>query len=307
MRKILNIAPFVLLSSYAIAEPTWYGNFNINTNLQENYNPLIDELYMDSNYSYIGIGGQEKLDGYNSFAKRLKYKIEFDLEINDHEKPIKLNQAVTGFETNIGNIMIGHQKTIQSDLLLKPMNIFNASRIVALEETEYVDDVIENTIRIDSKVLGFYVGASISMDNSDPESRAIDSQSIGAAMRNDKYQYAFVYWKDNNWNNNEGVSYLGINFNYNFNIFGISGSVVKPTNASLPNTNDIAIAIKTTNTWDAKLKYGNVEKEWDSFGIGLESSLSKNIKTYFEYQNKDFKDDNIKNQSLISLGINYKL
>lgn len=307
MKNVIKLLPIVLFSSQAIADPSWYGNLNLNTNVQENYNPLIDEVYMDSNYSYIGIRGDEKVNEYSGLIKSLKYKIEFDLEINDEDRPIKLYQAVTGLETNYGNILIGHQKPIQSDLLFKPMNIFNASRVIALEETGYVNEVIKNTVRFDTRLFGFYVGASISMDNSSPESRAIDSQSVGLAMRKQNYQYGVAYWKDNNFNNNEGVSYLGVNFNYKFKLFGVSGSVVKPTDADLPQTTDIAVAMNATSSWDTKIKYGNVEDEWKSYGIGFETNLNKKIKTYIEYQQKNFDNSDLEDKSLFSVGVNYKL
>lgn len=306
MKKIALIIS-MLASTSVFSEPTWYGNVNININQQDNYDPLIDELYMDSNYSYLGIVGQENIKGYDNVIKKIKYKVEFDLEINDQEKPIKLNQALVGFDTLLGNVLIGHQKTIQNDVLLEPMNVFNASRIIALEETEYVSDIINNTIRLDSKIMGMYIGASISMDNSDPESESIDSIAFGIVSKGSDYQYGLTYWEDKNWNNSEGVGYWGGNISYNYNITAISASLVKPSNSKLPKTEDIAFALKFTNNMDAKIKYGNVENNWISYGFGLESKFNDNSKWYLEYQKKDFEDNNLNNQSLLSLGLNYKL
>lgn len=306
--KISILALGILSSNLALAEPVWYGNMNLNMNIQENFkqDENISDTYMDSNYSYLGIAGQEKVKEPGSLVKTLKYRVEYELDINNKEQSLVLNQAVGAIEMVAGTILIGHQNPIQRDILLKPMDVFNASRIIALEEGGYVDDVIDNTIRLDTKFLGMYLGVSASMNNPDPESDDIDSFAIGLASKSKSYQYGIVYWEDNDWSEATRVGYWGANASYNYGIWALSVSLVQPTVKAMPESSDVAIVMKMSNDMSAKTKYGKLNDEWDSYGVGIEGKLTKASKWYIEYQEKDFADKTIDGQKLTSIGINYK-
>lgn len=306
--KISILALGILSSNLALAEPVWYGNMNLNMNLQDKFNsdPNISDTYMDSNYSYLGIAGQEKVKTMNSKIKNLKYKLEYELDINNKEESLVLNQAVGAIETLAGTLLIGHQNPIQRDILLKPMDVFNASRVIALEEGGYVEDVIDNTIRLDTNFMGMYLGVSASMNNPDPDSEDIDSYSIGLATKNKSSQYGIVYWEDNNWSEATRVGYWGANASYNYSIWAISVSVVKPIAKEMPESSDIAIVMKMGDSMSTKTKYGTLNSQWDSYGFGIEGKITKVSKWYAEYQKKEFKDNNLDDKTLTSIGINYK-
>lgn len=307
MKKTLLASTILLVSINSYAEPTWYGNLNMNINAQENYNPLVDDMYMDSNYSYLGIAGQEKVKGNQSLVKSLKYRVEYALDINNKEESLVLNQAVGALDMMLGTVLIGHQNPIQRDILLKPMDVFNASRVIAHEESGYVNDVIDNTIRLDTRIMGMYLGISASMNNSDPNSDNIDSYSVGLATKNQNSQYGLVYWEDNDgWEDSERVGYWGANASYTYGIWAASVSLVKPTVATMAESSDIAIVMKMADGMSAKTKYGKLDGKWDSYGFGIESKLTTASKWYLEYQKKEFVEENFKNQSLTSFGINYK-
>lgn len=306
MKKTLIASTILLASLNTYADVEWYGNLNLNLNSQEKYDPLVDDLYMDSNYSYLGISGQEKVKDRQSPVKRLKYKIEYELDINNKKESLILYQAVGAMDMKIGTLLVGHQDSIQRNILLDPMDVFNASRIIAHEETGYVNDVIDNTIRLDTKFLGVYLGMSASMNNSDPESEDIDSYSVGVLMKNKASQYGVVYWEDNDWSGAERVGYWGLNASFSYGIWAASASFVKPTEEEMADSADVALVLKMADGLSAKSKYGNLDGEWSSYGFGIESKLTKESKWYLEYQKKDFVEDNLDDQSLASLGINYK-
>jgi hypothetical protein len=307
MKKTISILALGIASAnMAYAEPTWYGNLNLNANYQENFDPTIDDAYLDSNYSYLGLAGQEKTTGGSTFVNRIKYRVEFKLDINDEDNPLQLHQAVGAMDTVYGDLLMGHQTSIQSDILLKPMDVFKASRVVALEESAYVEEVTKNTIRLDTSFLGMHLSVSASMDNPDPESETIDTYSVGLITKTANSQYGVVYWEDNDWENATTVGYRGVNASYNSGMWGVSASYVNPTINEMPDTSDFSFVLKMADGMRAKAKFGTLEGEWQSSGVGVESSLTKRSKWYLEYQRKDFDDKELSNQSLYSFGVDYK-
>jgi hypothetical protein len=306
--KISILALGILSSNLAFAEPVWYGNLNMNLNTQENFKKEenISDVYMDSNYSYLGIAGKEKAKDARGIVKSLKYKVEYELDINNDEESLILHQALGAIEMVGGTLLIGHQNPIQRDLLLKPMDVFNASRIIALEEA-YVDDVIKNTVRLDTNFLGMYFGASASMNNPDPESDDIDSFAVGLASKGQSYQYGVVYWEDNDYLEARQVGYWGANATYSKGMLALSVSLVQPVLKSMSDSSDVAIVMKMSNDISAKTKYGKLNDNWESYGFGIEGNLTDASKWYIEYQEKKYFPKIIEGEKLTSIGINYKI
>lgn len=305
VKNIMLTSALVSLSALSFAEPNVYGNMNFNFNIQENYNLAKDQYFIDSTESYLGFRDKFRATDVNGFITDTKYQVQLGLDLQQ-DSPVYLEEAFIGMGTKMGDILVGHQQDIVYDILTKPMDIFYGTDIIAATASEFVSTKSKNTIRLNSQVGTFYVGASFTMDDNDPDSDLIDSQAWGFAKKGRNYQYGAAYWTDKNWNDEQSVSYWGSNVSYNGQMWGTSVSYVYTDKSDVPETLDGTLTVRFSQNVFLKTRYSNLSDQWNAYAAGFNVKVNNKSNYYAEYQNRHFENEAIESQSVITLGLNTK-
>jgi predicted porin len=301
-KKISMLSIAIATTTVVFAEPQLYGNLNININQEDNANSIYQdsgEYYISSYNSILGVSGRENIRN-NDLLNQVQYQFELGMDITSDDQPVFLEKAMIGANMPLGALKIGKQISIQNDLLLRSMDVFNVPRMIAAEESGRIEKITDNTIRFDSEIAGNYFGVASQLNGNEDS-----DYSVGIAHRATDYRVGVSYWTDNS--TDETLSYYGINGTYQYGAWAFSGTYIVPNNNTLSNSYDLAIAGRISETIKLKGRYGELDSQWSMYGLGVEGKLSNSSIWYIEYQNKEYNESlNIDPESILAVGLNYE-